>query len=217
MNWFVHGSATADWTTWRSFPSTRGITTLGRWVTNDVLLYQAESLLKAISYAGIMDIDYRLDKLTSFWTSIHASERSFACWWTTTASMSRERSTATSPDTVRRSRQIDGRVLVCRARRSSCQRKRFFWRGELSASAWLYSFKGRKEFAWFSWDDPLPFLMVRARFAIRGDRIGPFKTTPPARRLAWVKIVQTRPGDADPAIRLVLWYSLISIVGSPKQ
>jgi hypothetical protein len=32
----------------------------------------------------------------------------------------------------------------------------------------LRSFKGRKEFAWFSWDDPLPFLMVWARFAIRG-------------------------------------------------
>lgn len=30
------------------------------------------------------------------------------------------------------------------------------------------------------------------------------RPTPPASRLAWVKIVQTKPGDADPAIRLVV-------------
>jgi D-aspartate ligase len=53
-------TATADWT--GSFPSTRGIITLGRSVTNDVLLHQAETLLKAISYAGVMDIDYRFDE-----------------------------------------------------------------------------------------------------------------------------------------------------------
>lgn len=40
--------------------------------------------------------------------------------------------------------------------------------GELSIRAWLRSFGGRSEFAWFKWDDPLPFLTVWARFAIRG-------------------------------------------------
>jgi D-aspartate ligase len=38
------------------------MTTLGRSITNDVLLHHAQTLLKAISYAGIMDLDFRFDE-----------------------------------------------------------------------------------------------------------------------------------------------------------
>jgi hypothetical protein len=57
----------------------------------------------------------------------------------------------------------------------------------LSAYAWLRSFQGRKE---FDWDDPLPFLIVWARLAIRGVgkiiRIGPFRSNA-ARQSAGVR------------------------------
>jgi hypothetical protein len=55
---------------------------------------------------------------------------------------------------MRRSRHVDGRIFVVEPHdlRASVS---YFRRGELSADAWLRSFNGRKEFAWFSWDDPL--------------------------------------------------------------
>ena len=51
--------------------------------------------------------------------------------------------------TVRRSKQVDGRILIVEPDdlRASAN---YFRRGELSANEWLRSFKGRKEFAWFN-------------------------------------------------------------------
>jgi hypothetical protein len=73
-------------------------TTLGKSVTNDALLHQTETFLTAISYAGIMDWDYRfaseMDN-ASFWSLMRASERGLASSWTTMDSMSRERSIVT--------------------------------------------------------------------------------------------------------------------------
>jgi predicted ATP-grasp superfamily ATP-dependent carboligase len=46
----------------RSYSPFAGSTTLGVSERNDALAQQTERLLKAIRYAGIMDLDYRLDK-----------------------------------------------------------------------------------------------------------------------------------------------------------
>lgn len=70
---------------------------------------------------------------------------------------------------VRRSKQVDGRVPVVEPDdlRASVN---YLRRAELSVYGWLRSFKRRKEFAWLNWDDPLPLLMVWVRFAVRGVR-----------------------------------------------
>jgi D-aspartate ligase len=229
-DWFFHGycngasDCLAGFTGMkhRSLPPHFGITTLGKSVTNDVLFHQVETLLKAISYAGIMDLDYRFDerdrqyKLLDFNPRIGAQFRVFED--DNGLDVARALYRDLTGQIVRRSKQVDGRVFVVEPDdlRASVT---YFRRGELSACAWLHSFKGRKEFAWFSWDDPLPFLMVWARFAIRGVgkmiRIGPFKTHA-ARESAGVG-QECKPDQAMPFRRYGLWYRLISMVGSLRQ
>jgi predicted ATP-grasp superfamily ATP-dependent carboligase len=224
-DWFFHGycnsasDCLAGFTGMklRSFPPHAGITTLGRSVTNDVLLHQAETLLKAISYAGIMDIDYRFDKRDGQYKLLDFNPRIGAQFRLLVddngLDVARTLYCDLTGQTVRRSRQIDGRVFVVEPfdLRASV---RYLRRGELSASAWLRSFKGRKEFAWFSWDDPLPFLMVWARFAIRGVgkviRIGPFKSN--VARQSAVVGQEYKPDRAMPIPQYGLWARLISIV-----
>jgi predicted ATP-grasp superfamily ATP-dependent carboligase len=178
-DWFFHGycndasECLAGFTGMkvRSFPPHTGITTLGRSVTNDVLRHQAETLLKAISYAGIVDIDYRFDKrdrqykLLDFNPRIGAQFRVFVD--ENGIDVARALYSDLTGQTVRRARQVDGRVFVEEPfdLRASVN---YFRRGELSAHAWARSFNGPKEFAWFSWDDPLPFVMAWARLAIEG-------------------------------------------------
>jgi D-aspartate ligase len=177
-DWFFHGycngasECLAGFTgiKLRSFPPHAGITTLGRSVPNDVLLHQTETLLKAISYVGIMDIDYRFDtrdrqyKLLDFNPRIGAQFRVFVD--ENGIDVARALYRDLTGQTVQRARQVDGRVFVVEPY-DLCASVSYFRRRELSAHAWVRSFKGRKEFAWFSWDDPLPFLMAWARLAIQ--------------------------------------------------
>jgi D-aspartate ligase len=189
-DWFFHGycNASSDCLAGftgmklRSFPPHTGITTLGRSVTNEALRDQAENFLKAISYAGIMDIDYRFDKrdrqykLLDFNPRIGAQFRVFVD--ENNVDVARALYGDLTGQTVRRARQVDDRVFIVEPYDLGTSMN-YFWRGELSAYAWLRSFKGRKEFAWFSWDDPLPCLMAWARLTIQAAakmiRIGPFK------------------------------------------
>jgi predicted ATP-grasp superfamily ATP-dependent carboligase len=142
---------------------------------------------------GIMDIDYRFDKrdgqykLLDFNPRVGAQFRVFED--KNGVDVARALYRDLTGQEVRRSRQIDGRVFVVEPfDLRACAI--YFWRGELSAYAWLRSFKGRREFAWFSSDDPLPFLMVWVRLAIQGVakmiRTGPFKFRSAATRLASV-------------------------------
>jgi predicted ATP-grasp superfamily ATP-dependent carboligase len=226
-DWFFHGycngasDCLAGFTGMklRSFPPHAGMTTLGRSVTNDVLFHQAETLLKAISYAGIMDLDYRFDerdqqyKLLDFNPRIGAQFRLFVD--DNGLDVARALYGDLTGHVVRRARQVDGRVFVVEPDdlRASVN---YFRRGELSARAWLHSFKGHKEFAWFNWDDPLPFLMVWARFAVlcigKMIQIGPFKSNA-ARQSAGVD--QERKSDRAMVIaQYGLWSRLSSVVRS---
>jgi predicted ATP-grasp superfamily ATP-dependent carboligase len=228
-DWFFHGycNGASDCLGFtgmklRSFPPHVGMTTLGRSVTNDVLSHQAETLLKAISYAGIMDLDYRFDKrdqqykLLDFNPRIGAQFRLFVD--DDGLDVARALYCDLTGQVVRRSKQVDGRVFVVEPDdlRASVN---YFRRGELSAYGWLHSFKGHKEFAWFNWDDPLPFLMVWARFAIRGIgkviQIGPFKSNA-ARQPAGVDEV-CKSDRAMAITQYGLWSRLSSIVSSVRQ
>jgi predicted ATP-grasp superfamily ATP-dependent carboligase len=201
----------------RSFPPHAGAATLSRSVTNDVLRHQAETLLKAISYAGIMDLDYRFDKrdqqykLLDFNPRIGAQFRLFVD--DNGLDVARALYCDLTGQVVRRSKQAEGRVLVVEVDdlRASVN---YFRRGELSVYAWLDAFKGRKEFAWFSCDDPLPFLVALARFVLRGIgkliQIAASKSNPAP---------QSADGDQDrKSDRAIanpqpgLWSRLISVV-----
>ena len=210
-DWFFHGycnrasDCLAGFTgmKFRSFPPHAGITTLGRSLTNDTLLHQAETFLKAISYTGIVDIDYRFDKrdrqykLLDFNPRIGAQFRVFED--ENGIDVARALYCDLTGQKVQRSRQVDGRVFIVEPYDLRACVK-YFRRGELSAYAWLRSFKGRKEFAWFSLDDPLPFLMVWVRLAMQGVaktiRIGPLKARSAATK--WAGVGQTKQDQKTP-------------------
>lgn len=216
-DWFFHGycNAVSDCLAGftglkiRSFPPNAGITTLGKSVTNDALRHQAEIFLKAISYAGVMDIDYRFDKrdgqykLLDFNPRVGAQFRVFVD--ENGVDVVRALYRDLTEQKVQRSRQVDGRIFIVEPFDvRSCAVH--FWRGELSLDDWLRSFKGRKEFAWFSWDDPLPFLVVWIRLAVRGVakmiRNGPFKSRSAAGLGGRGSKMQAGPGDAHRVIGL---------------
>jgi predicted ATP-grasp superfamily ATP-dependent carboligase len=229
-DWFFHGYCNGaseclagfTGTKIRSFPPHTGITTLGRSVTNDVLLHQAETLLKAISYAGIMDIDYRFDKrdrqykLLDFNPRIGAQFRLFED--ENGLDVVRALYRDLTGQNVQRSRQVDGRVFVEEPHDFRACTK-YFRRGDLSVRAWVRSFNGCKEFAWFSWDDPLPFLIVWARLAIQGAgktiQTARFRSNA-ARQSAGVD-QECKPDQAVPIPQYGLWSRLISIINPVSQ
>ncbi|MFK4726198.1 D-aspartate ligase [Bradyrhizobium niftali] len=153
----------------RSFPPHLGSATLARSVTNPALLRQAEALVKAISYAGIMDVDYRFDKrdgqykLLDFNPRIGAQFRLFED--SKRIDVARALYSDLTGASVQKSPPIDGRVFVIEP--YDCMTSmHHLWRRELSVRDWWRSFKGAREFAWFRWDDPLPFIMIWIRLAM---------------------------------------------------
>jgi len=176
-DWFFHGYCNASseclaaftGRKLRSFPADGGFTTLGRSVTNPALLRQAEDLLQAIPYAGVLDIDYRLDrrdgqyKLLDFNPRIGAQFRLFEDSERIDVARALYRDLTGQP--MRRSPQIDGRVFVVEPHDCLTSMRQLL-RRELSVSDWLRSMTGPKELAWFKWNDPAPFLMVWIRLGL---------------------------------------------------
>ncbi len=153
----------------RSFPPHLGCATLGRSVTNPALLRQAEALVKAISYAGIMDVDYRFDKrdgqykLLDFNPRIGAQFRLFED--SERIDVARALYRDLTGVSVRKSPQTDGRVFVVEPHDCVTSMHQVLRRG-LSVRNWWQSFKGAREFAWFRLDDPVPFIMIWIRLAM---------------------------------------------------
>ena len=168
----------------RSHPPFAGPTTLGRAAVNEPLRRQAEALLQAISYSGISDLDYRLDKrdgrykLLDFNPRIGAQFRLFegregvdvarALYFDLTG----RRVPSCGPITDR-TFIVEPYDLLASVG--------YFRRGGLTLREWWRSFTGTKELAWFSRDDPLPFLLMCMRLLLRalgrGLRLRPAANT----------------------------------------
>ncbi len=170
-DWFFHGYCNAQsdclaaftGRKLRSYPPDAGSTVLGKSVTNSALCVQTEALLKAIRYTGIMDIDFRFDrrdaqyKMLDFNPRIGAQFRLFEDRERNDVARVCYRDLTRQPGS--RSSQVDGRVFILEFDdlRASLQGLR---KHELAFSDWWRSFKGTKEFAWWKWNDPAPFLLV---------------------------------------------------------
>jgi D-aspartate ligase len=179
VDWFFHGYCNArseclaafTGRKLRSHPPYAGPTVLGQSVVNDSLRSQTEALLKAINYVGILDIDYRFDgrdgryKILDFNPRVGAQFRLFEdC---NGIDVVRAMYYDLTGQPVCRSRQIDGRIFVVEPQDllSSLHGLR---KGELTFRDWWMSFKGTREFAWFRWNDPGPFLIVSVLMIIKG-------------------------------------------------
>jgi D-aspartate ligase len=150
----------------RSYPPFAGPTTLGQSIENEALRQQAHTLLRAISYSGIMDLDYRFDrrdnkyKLLDFNPRIGAQFRLFQ----DDAGMDVARALYLdlTQGSLRAGRPVEGRTFI--AEPYDMITSFFYIRsGRQSVAEWWRSLRGCREFAWFSKDDVLPFVMMWVR------------------------------------------------------
>jgi D-aspartate ligase len=154
----------------RSYPPFAGPTTLGKAVANDPLRQQAKALLKAISYSGIMDLDYRLDrrdgqyKLLDFNPRIGAQFRLFEDG--RGVDVARALYLDLTGRCVHASRPIEGRTFVVEFHDLAASLV-YLRQGALTFQDWRQSLKGTREWAWSCRDDPLPFLVMCGRLLLR--------------------------------------------------
>jgi predicted ATP-grasp superfamily ATP-dependent carboligase len=157
----------------RSYPAFAGPTMLGVSASNPALAEQAQALIKSIGYAGVMDLDYRLDrrdgkyKLLDFNPRVGANFRMFE--------------NAEGIDVVRamhldltgrpvpNASQVGGRKLLVESHDLFAAAD-YMRNGALTFRAWRHSLKGQKELAWFDRKDPAPALAICLCLPFRGLR-----------------------------------------------
>jgi D-aspartate ligase len=157
----------------RSYPAYAGPTTFGRAVENEQLRNEAEALLKALNYRGIMDLDYRFDlrdgryKVTDFNPRIGAQFRLF----TDEAGIDVVRALHLdlTGRAVPRSRRIEGRTFIAE-HHDALAAWTYRRDGGLTVRTWLRSLRGADERAWLAKDDLRPFVAMSARLTVRGVR-----------------------------------------------
>jgi D-aspartate ligase len=177
-DWFYHGYRNAQSSyclgytgrKLRSYPTGAGPTTLGKAVVNDLLQQQTERLLEAISYSGIVDIDFRLDKrdgrykLLDFNPRIGAQFRLFEDH--AGVDVARALYLDLTGARLPKSLPVEGRIFIAEFHDLAagfC----YFRQGTLTFHEWWRSYMGKRELAWFCGDDPLPFLMMCIRLLLR--------------------------------------------------
>jgi predicted ATP-grasp superfamily ATP-dependent carboligase len=154
----------------RSYPAHAGPTSLGSWEPNDELARQAQELFRAVSYRGIMDLDYRLDrrdgryKLLDFNPRVGAQFRLFED--DQGIDVVRAMHLDLTGRAVPAGRPRPGRRFVVE-NHDPLASLAYRRRGELTVGEWGRSLAGVREAAWFAPDDLRPFLMVGARALLR--------------------------------------------------
>jgi D-aspartate ligase len=154
----------------RSHPPFAGPTTLGRAVVNEPLRQQAEALLQAISYSGITDLDYRLDKRNGRYMLLDFNPRIGAQFRLFEGHGGVDVARALYLDLTGRSvptpGPLEGRTFIVEPY-DLLASFGYLRRGGLSLREWRRSLTGVRELAWFSRDDPFPFVMMCVRLLLR--------------------------------------------------
>lgn len=158
----------------RAYPPFVGPATLAVPARNEELARQTEAILQAINFAGIMDLDYRLDKrdgqlkLLDFNPRVGASFRMFED--EDGIDVVRALHLDLTGRIVGRSRHAESRTFIVEPH-DLVASFAYLGRGGLTLRSWWRSLgPGRWETAWFSWRDPLPFLTMSVRLLSRAIR-----------------------------------------------
>ena len=178
QDWFVHGYCDDASTCLvsctgrklRSYPAHAGPTSLGSWELNPELQRQAEALFRAISYRGIMDLDYRLDLRDGHYKLLDFNPRLGAQFRLFEDDMGIDVVRAMHLDLTGRAvpagRPVPGRRFVVENHDPLAGLA--YWRGgDLNLAGWGRSLAGVREAAWFASDDLRPFLTMCARGVAR--------------------------------------------------
>jgi len=154
----------------RQYPIHIGSASLGicRW--NPQVADQTTRLMKDLGYRGILDIGYRLDPRDGKYKVLDINPRVGQAFRLFTAdndmdvvrSLYLDLTGQAQPDYIPR----EGRRWMIE-NYDVISTLHYFHEGSLSFGAWLRSFKGVQEAAWFDWHDPLPFVVMVGAFIKR--------------------------------------------------
>jgi predicted ATP-grasp superfamily ATP-dependent carboligase len=149
---------------YRSWPPRHGVSTYARVVANSQLASEAAAFCRRVNYRGVVDMDWRFDRRDGRYHLLDCNPRPGAQFrlFETDAGIDVVR--ALHLDLTGRSvpggRQIDGRGYIVETRDLAAILSR---RRVRRAQPQVPHERGRIEPAWFSLDDPLPFLVMTIR------------------------------------------------------
>jgi len=150
----------------RQFPVHVGCASLGICAWNQEVADLTTGFMKTVGYKGILDIGYRLDPRNGQYKVLDINPRVGQAFRLFLAkdgtdvvrSLYRDLTGERVPQVVPR----EGRKWLIED--YDIVSSFHYWQeGTLRFGAWLRSFKGVEEGAWFSWKDPVPFLLMVGR------------------------------------------------------
>jgi len=157
----------------RSYPPFAGPTSLGVSILNEPLRKQTQAMLRTIGYSGIMDIDCRRDqrdgqyKVVDFNPRVGANFRMFED--RNGVDVVRALHLDLTGRSVSSAPMIEGRTFIVELY-DLFAALAYLRRGGLTLRSWRQSLAGKRELAWWSWGDPLPFLVMATRLLLRVAR-----------------------------------------------
>ncbi|MEZ0112166.1 D-aspartate ligase [Catenulispora sp. EB89] len=150
----------------RSFPAHAGLTSYGRWVSNERLRAEATALLSGLGYQGPVDLDYRWDARDGSYRLLDLNPRLGAQFRLFQDSAGIDVVRAMHLDLTGRAvpagAAVPGRALLVE-NYDPIAALAYRREGSLSLRSWLSSARSADEAAWFACDDPVPFVLAGAR------------------------------------------------------
>ena len=177
-DWIYHGYCNSETNSYLSFtgkklldyPAGAGSTAVGLSLHNEEFCSQAEFFLKAISYSGICDMDWRLDKRDGRYKILDYNPRiglNFRMFETSAGiDVVRAQHLNLTGRSIRGSPMVEGRLLTVESLYflSTIHGGR---RSILRIDAFIDPLTVTRELAWWSSDDPLPFFVMGIRLMFR--------------------------------------------------
>jgi D-aspartate ligase len=154
----------------RQFPVHVGCASLGVCRSNDVVAQTTIRFMEAIGYQGILDIGYRYDPRDGQYKVLDANPRVGQAFRLFVAENDMDVVKSLYLDLTG---QDQFSIVPREGRRwliedfDVISSLHYYQEGTLRPLQWLRSFKGVEEAAWFSWRDPLPFLVMAGRLLQR--------------------------------------------------
>lgn len=150
----------------RSYPPDAGSTSLGLSLDNKTLRCASERFLKAVAYSGIIDMDWRQDERDGQFKILDCNPRvgqNFRMFENTSGiDVVRAQHLDLSGRRIDKTAQMEGRLFTVESFYALALLRRLP-RGASKQDASKYLPPKGRELAWWSSDDPVPFLMMSMR------------------------------------------------------
>jgi len=163
----------AGFTGWkiRQFPVHVGCASLGECSSVPEVAELTTRFMKSIGYQGILDIGYRLDPRDGKYKVLDVNPRVGQAFRMFTSEADMDVVRAAYMDCT--DQELPSPIVSREGRRwliedyDIVSSYDYYREGSLTLKEWISSFKGVQELAWFSWRDPVPFLIMFSRLCGR--------------------------------------------------